>query len=92
MRRTARTLGTIGLPFYWLILASLAVVVVPWYLLVKGLIALIRLIARGQRMHRTIPVQRHDPEREAWRRRMAGHLAGTAHADLIPQARHSDRR
>jgi hypothetical protein len=92
MRRTARTAGTIGLPFYWLILASLAVVVVPWYLLVKGLIALIQLIARGQRLHRTIQVQRPDPEREAWRRRMASHLAGTAHADLIPQARHSNRR
>jgi hypothetical protein len=92
MRRTARTAGTIGLPFYWLILASLAVVVVPWYLLVKGIIALVRAFARAHADAPSAPAEWTDPGHEAYRRRMAAHLAGTASADLIPQARHSNRR
>lgn len=92
MRSTARTAGTIGLPFYWLILASLAVAVVPWYLLVKGIIALVRAVARARAAAPVTPAEWADPGHEAYRRRMAAHLAGTRHAELVPQTKWSDRR
>lgn len=45
MGRTARTAGTIGLPFYWLIVASLWLALAPMYYLCKGIVAGVAYIA-----------------------------------------------